>query len=164
MERSLGCAVDAGNNDPGVLGRVGCWTAPNVTQKTTIVLLRLRHQLSIQKDQRTSTLLVEEATAVAWTFGANAPVIENGAALALLLAPPAGDPAPVARDRAIKEAVAQVGARTAELEAYANRRAQLLLSDHRRVREAADSKGRYAVKAILPVDVVAIYVLLPKVD
>ncbi len=163
MERSLG-AVDAGNNDPGVLGRVGCWTAPNVTQKTTIVLLRLRHQLSIQKDQRTSTLLVEEATAVAWTFGANAPVIENGAALSLLLAPPAGDPAPVARDRAIKEAVAQVGARTAELEAYANRRAQLLLSDHRRVREAADSKGRYAVKAILPVDVVAIYVLLPKVD
>jgi hypothetical protein len=53
--------------------------------------------------------------------------------------------------------------RRADLEAFAVRRAQLLLADHRRVREAADARGTYSVKALLPPDVIGLYVLLPKV-
>ena len=47
------------------------------------------------------------------------------------------------------------------LENLARQRADALLQDHRRVREAADDKGRYAVTPSLPVDVIGVYVLLP---
>jgi hypothetical protein len=39
--------------------------------------------------------------------------------------------------------------------------AERLLADHRRVREAADARGRYEVHALKPVDVIALYVLKP---
>ena len=47
------------------------------------------------------------------------------------------------------------------LEAIAQQRAQALLQDHRRVREAADANGSYQVTASLPVDVMGVYVLVP---
>ena len=50
--------------DPAVLGRVGCWVSNEVKLKTTIVLLRLRHQLSTEHQKKTHTILVEEAAAV----------------------------------------------------------------------------------------------------
>jgi hypothetical protein len=62
LERTLASAIDD-DNDPGVLGRVGCWTSAEVTARTVVALLRLRHQLVSQRSGRTSTLLVEEATA-----------------------------------------------------------------------------------------------------
>lgn len=43
----------------------------------------------------------------------------------------------------------------------AKTRAQALLADHRRVREAADARGSYQVTASLPVDVMGVYVLVP---
>jgi len=47
---------------------------------------------------------------------------------------------------------------------FAERRSQALLADHRRVREAADARGSYSVKALLPPDVIGLFVLLPHVD
>jgi hypothetical protein len=47
------------------------------------------------------------------------------------------------------------------LERLATDRANALLADHRRVREAARDIGQYAVRASLPVDVLGVYVLLP---
>jgi hypothetical protein len=32
------------------------------------------------------------------------------------------------------------------------------------VREASDARGTYSVKALLPVDVIGLYVLLPRLD
>jgi hypothetical protein len=43
----------------------------------------------------------------------------------------------------------------------AHERAQALLADHRRVREAARDVGQYSVSPCLPVDVIGVYVLLP---
>jgi hypothetical protein len=51
-----------------------------------------------------------------------------------------------------------------EVSAFAERRAQTLLADHRRVREAADARGSYSVKALLPADIIGLFVLLPRVD
>jgi hypothetical protein len=49
-----------------------------------------------------------------------------------------------------------------ELEALARRRAEELLEDHRRIREASEVRGvRYAVTPALPVDVIGVYVLMP---
>ena len=49
----------------------------------------------------------------------------------------------------------------AQLEQLASERANALLADHRRVREAARDVGQYSVKACLPVDIIGVYVLLP---
>jgi hypothetical protein len=43
----------------------------------------------------------------------------------------------------------------------AQSRAESLLVDHRRVREAARDVGQYTVRPCLPVDVMGVYVLLP---
>lgn len=162
FERTLGTPGDAGANDPGVLGRVGCWVAEGVSSRTLVALVRLRHQLTAQRGTRSSALLVEEATALAWAGGASP--LEGPDALALLHSAPLGDPPPHARDRTVSQALAQVQARLGELDAFAERRAQALLADHRRVREAADARGSYTVKALLPADVIGIFVLLPRLD
>ena len=163
LERTLASGVEEAESDPGVLGRVGCWTSAEVTGRTVVALLRLRHQLVSQRSSRTSTLLVEEATALAWTGSAPTP-LEGPDALALLAPPPAADPPPHVRERAVQQALAHLEARLSELDAFAERRAQALLADHRRVREAADARGSYSVKALLPADVVGLFVLLPRVD
>jgi superfamily II DNA or RNA helicase len=163
LERTLGSVVDESESDPGVLGRVGCWTSAEVTGRTVVALLRLRHQLVSQRSGRNSTLLVEEATALAWT-GSSLTPLEGAEALALLAPPPAADPPAHVRERAVQQALTHLEARLAELDAFAERRAQALLADHRRVREAADARGSYSVKALLPADVIGLFVLLPKVS
>ena len=163
LERTLAADIEDAARDPGVLGRVGCWVSSSVEERTTVLLLRLRHQLVSQKVGRTSTLLVEEATALAWKGSSSTPV-EGQDALALLAPPPATDPPTHVRERAVAQALEQLRGRRGELDAFAERRAQALLADHRRVREAADARGSYAVKALLPADVIGIFVLLPCVD
>ncbi|MEY4513184.1 MAG: hypothetical protein RLZZ450_5306, partial [Pseudomonadota bacterium] len=163
LERTLGSGVEEAESDPGVLGRVGCWTSQGVTARTVVALLRLRHQLVSQRSGRSSMLLVEEATALAWTGSRGTP-LEGAEALALLAPPPVADPPPHVRDRAVQQALVQFDTRLAEVDAFAERRAQTLLADHRRVREAADARGSYSVKALLPADVIGLFVLLPLVD
>jgi len=162
LERTLGSGATSEVNDPGVLGRVGCWIAEGITARTLVALVRLRHQLTSQRGQQHTTLLVEEATAIAWT-GAPSP-LEGPDALALLSPVPISDLPPHVRERAVTQALGQLEARQSELDAFAERRAQALLADHRRVREAAEALGRYSVKALLPADVIGLFVLLPKVD
>jgi superfamily II DNA or RNA helicase len=161
LGRTLGSAVSDGN-DPGVLGRVGCWVADGISTRTLVALLRLRHQLVSQRGTRQTTLLVEEATAIAWTGGPSP--LEGPDALALLSPVPISDPPSHVRERAVAQALGQLEMRLPELNDFAERRAQTLLADHRRVREAAEAMGRYSVKALLPADVIGLFVLLPKVD
>ncbi len=162
LERTLGSGATADGDDPGVLGRVGCWVVDGITTRTLVALVRLRHQLTSQRGQHQTTLLVEEATAIAWTGERNP--LEGPDALALLSPAPIADPPPHVRERAIVQALGQLETRLPELDAFAERRAQALLADHRRVREAAEALGRYSVKALLPADVVGLFVLLPIVS
>jgi hypothetical protein len=140
---------------------VGCWVSPAVKERTTVALLRLRHQLSTAKGGKTSTLLVEESLAVAW--GPSGPPREGPEVATLLSVPAGGDPPAHVRDRELVKALAHVEANRKQLDEVAERRAQALLADHRRVREAADARGSYSVKALLPADVIGAYVLLPEV-
>jgi hypothetical protein len=162
LEATLGSTIDEIGADPGVLGRVGCWVSANVTTRSIVALLRLRHQLVTPKAGRASTLLVEEATALAW--GGSTTLLEGPDALALLAPEPFADPPAHVRDRAVTQAIQQLAERRAEIDAFAERRAQSLLADHRRVREAADARGSYNVKALIPADVIGLFVLLPRVD
>ena len=47
------------------------------------------------------------------------------------------------------------------LTSVALRRAEELLAEHRRVRDAAKAKGTYDIRAMEPVDVIGVWVLLP---
>lgn len=161
LERTLAASADDAT-DPSVLGRVGCWVADAITSRTVVALLRLRHQLTTQRGGTTSTLLVEESTAIAW--GGSAEPLKGPDALSLLQPVPASDPPPHVRQRAVTAALAQLESASQELNSFAEHRAETLLADHRRVREAADARGSYAVKAVLPPDVIAVFVLLPRVD
>lgn len=159
LERSLGAEGNTG--DVGVLGRTGAWSASTVTARTVVVLLRLRHQLVTNRAGRTTTLLVEEAVSLAWVGATSPTVVEGENALMALAQPPTGDLPPQVQDRFVNQALQLLETRAADLDAYAERRAQTLLADHRRVREAADARGSYSVQALLPVDVIGLFVVLP---
>lgn len=162
LESTLANVGAVEGSDPGVLGRVGCWVAEGVTSRTLVALLRLRHQLTSQRGLSSSTVLVEEATALAWVGSSGA--LEGADALALLQPTPISDPPSHVRERAVVQALSLLDMRLSELNGFAERRAQVLLADHRRVREAADARGSYSVKALVPVDVIGIFVLLPRLD
>jgi superfamily II DNA or RNA helicase len=161
LERTLG--VRAGDNaDPGVLGRVGCWVSGTAAETTVLALLRVRHQLTAGKAARAATLLVEEATALAWR-GSDV-LLEDTEALELLAGPPLANPPAHVRERATSQALVQLETRRAEIDAFAERCAEALLADHRRVREASEARGSYRVKALLPADIIGLFVLLPRLQ
>ena len=63
--------------------------------------------------------------------------------------------------REVAQALQFLAQHPQQLNALAQARAQTLLADHRRVREAARDVGQYSVAPCLPVDVMGVYVLLP---
>ncbi len=147
--------------DDAAVARAGAAFVQGVSLKTTVLLLRIRHQLTVTFGSQTRLLMCEEAVAVA-ASGAN-PFAELPPDMArqLLGAEATRNmPAPL-RDRQLQTALDALPDWQPQLEAMAKARAQVLLADHRRVREAAEGRGSYQVTASRPVDVMGLYVLLP---
>ena len=164
LARTLSVADgDASTNDPSVLGRVGCWISEGVHGRTTVALLRLRHQLLSRAQRRETTLMVEEAAALAWAAPRSDRPITGAEALFLLDLPPSGDPPRHVREREAARALARIEERAADLDEFAAARARALLEDHLRVREAGRAGGSASVQAFPRPDVIGVYVLLPRV-
>ena len=164
VDESDTLASDAWTRDPSVLGRVGCWISEGVQGRTIVALLRLRHQLLSRARGRETTLMVEEAAALAWAAPrTNGPITGPGA-LSLLALAPTGDPPRHVREREAARALVLLTERASDLEAFAAARADALLEDHLRVREASRAAGSTSVQALPRPDVIGVYVLLPKVD
>jgi superfamily II DNA or RNA helicase len=163
LERAI-AQMPGDNADPGVLGRCGCWVSEAVQSRTVVALLRLRHQLTRTKAGKSSILLVEEATAVAWASGDAPPFALGDDALALLQPLPAADPPAHVRSRHLSQAFDLVSARFGDLDEFAESRARTLLADHERVRESSKDRGNHLVRALVPADVIGLFVLLPKAD
>lgn len=145
---------------PGLgLGRVGAWPTAAVKQKTTLVLLRLRMQITVH-GRRERLLLAEEAALLAVAGGQ---VIAEGMEARALLAHPAShDLADVARGRFIQAAHGELLALLdGPIAQHGRRRADDLLADHARLRAAAGAATRFGVQAALPPDVIGLFVLLP---
>lgn len=147
--------------DDAAVARAGAAFVRGVSFKTTVLLLRIRHQLTVTHGSQTRLLMCEEAVAVA-ASGSEALAELTPDTTRLLLGAEAtrNMPAPL-RDRQLQTAFDALPAWQPQLEAMAKARAQVLLADHRRVREAAEGRGSYQVTASLPVDVMGLYVLLP---
>jgi hypothetical protein len=105
-------------------------------------------------------MMVEEATAFALLPGGALLPAEE--ALARLALPPAGDLEPGPRRARLAAALDQVARAAPRIEELARARAAALLADHRRVRDAAQARGSYAVEALLPADIIGVHLLLPR--
>ena len=116
LERSLNSTAGTDADDPAVLGRVGCWVSAGVRARTTLALLRLRHQLVTRRGRIEATLLVEEATGLAWV-GQAGERLAGAEALALLANPPVDDVPPHVREREAARALAWLAEREGELKA-----------------------------------------------
>jgi superfamily II DNA or RNA helicase len=149
-----------------------------VTRRTTVLLLRLRHQ--IQQERRSETgyslmppLLVEECLTVVRRPGGQDErngeqlgVLAEAEALALLQAEPAGNVQGPQRQMEMERALASLTEMEAPLRLLAQDRAAQAEEDHRNVRKAAVGSGgallmRFRCEPSLPVDVIGVFVLLP---
>ncbi len=157
-------SAEAPSSNPAVLGRTGCWATQAVQRQSTVLLLRLRHQLITQG---ADPLLVEEAAAIALVAadgGQRMELVTTGEPLDWLAAPTAEEVADKLRVEQVVNALAQLDAWQPMLKSFAEDRANALLADHERVREASGvrtARGRATVRALLPVDVIGAFVLLP---
>ncbi|MNZ34377.1 hypothetical protein D3C78_517500 [compost metagenome] len=141
--------------------RAGAWFTGAVQLRTTVLLVRLRTQLTMTRADQRRELLAEEAIAVA-VSGQNPPqVLAPDEVLALMQQPVSRNMAPEMRQRQVGQVLEQIDSWQPALNEIARQRASELLKDHRRVRDAAKAKGTYDVHPQLPADVIGIYVLMP---
>lgn len=141
------------------IGRVGAWPTTAVQQMTRIALLRIRFKLTVHA-KKERLLLAEEAALVAMQGGK---IVASGeAARALLNSPAAADLASSARDRFVVKAKEDLpGLLDGPLAEFVRTRAEGLRQDHARLRAAAGSASRVTVEAVLPPDVIGLFVLMP---
>lgn len=159
LEQALDASPAA--DDGTAVARAGVAFVGAVTLKTTVLLLRIRHQLTVTHGTQSRLLMCEEAIAVA-ASGSDPFTQQTPDQTRALLGAEATRNLPAAlRDRQLQSALDALAGWQPQLEAIAKARAQALLQDHRRVREAAEGRGSYQVTASLPVDVMGVYVLLP---
>jgi hypothetical protein len=141
------------------IGRVGAWPTAAVHQMTRLALLRVRYKLTIHA-RKERLLLAEEAALVA--IQGSRIVAAGELARSLLNASAMADLALVARDRFIAKAKedlpSQVRGPIAE---FVRSRAQALMADHASLRAASGSASRVTVEAVLPPDVIGLFVLMP---
>lgn len=155
LERALADATD------DIVNRSGAVFTEAVKARTTVLLLRLRHQLTVSIRKAERLHLCEEAVTWAIAAGAKPELLATEQAKGLLEAAPARNMPPALRERHIREALEALQAWQPLLETAAKERADVLLADHRRVREASGAKGSFSVRVSLPIDVIGLYVLVP---
>ncbi len=164
-EALLEASLDPQSASIEPLGRAGAWVSGAVDQLTIVALARLRFKLTTRSGPRETLLLAEEAGALGWLPGDLAPSL-IGADAAAILEPTALSSLPdVARARVLTTALARLESQAvgAGLAGYARGRAEALAADHARLRAAARMSGEVRVEAVLPLDLIGVFVLLPKV-
>ena len=141
------------------IGRVGAWPTSAVQQMTRLALLRIRFKRTVHS-RKERLLLAEEAALVAVQGGR---IVAAGETARNLLNTPAdADLAPSARDRFIAKAKEDLpGLLDGPLAEFVRSRAEELMQDHARLRAAAGSASRVTVEAVLPPDVIGLFVLMP---
>lgn len=141
------------------IGRVGAWPTTAVNAMTRVVLLRNRYKLTIHS-RKERLLLAEEAALVAIRGDTIVAVADE--AREMMNTPATADLAPIARERVIKNAQADLPELlTGRLASFVTERAAELVEDHARLRAAAGSVSRVSVEAVHPPDVIGLFVLMP---
>ena len=162
-------ALDAGQPELGA--RASAMFAREISTRTVLYLLRLRSQLQVEQrgaDGRYAplkSLLTEECLGVAVRGGNDPELLPEEDALSLLSLEPGRNMEDGQKTRLIGQALDALPTLEDTFTRLARERAQGVLADHRRIREASDAKGlRYAATPALPVDKIGVYVFMPMVS
>ena len=162
-------ALDADRPEVGT--RASAMFTSGIETRTELYLLRLRSQIQVERrggDGRYAllkSLLAEECLGVAVRSGEAPELLTEDHALSLLSLIPGRNMEDGQKSQLIRQALNSLHSMERVFERIAQKRAQELLADHRRIREASDAKGvRYNVIPALPVDKIGIYVLIPMVS
>jgi hypothetical protein len=135
-----------------------------VQARTNLLVARFRYQLQIAGADSES-MLCEEIVPLACTGPASAPQwLATIDAERLLGARPERNLIPTAIDQQLDLLLASLPKLQESLAVIAKDRANQQLAAHERVREATRTRGRVSVEAVLPVDVLGAYVLLPMLN
>jgi superfamily II DNA or RNA helicase len=151
----------AASSTPAITARCAATITDAVDVVTTVVLLRLRHQLGYVRRRQAYQLMAEETVALAVKGRSQPEWLSDGTTAQLLECQPTANLPQGAMAREVAQALSFLAAHPDRLQTLAQERADTLLADHRRVREAARDVGQYSVAPCLPVDVMGVYVLLP---
>ena len=152
---------------PELAARCGAIATRAAKSRTTILLLRLRSQIGMEEREgtrwrRVRTLLSEEAICVAVAGSGPPCLLDDAASLDLMAAEPARNMDAEERAYEARESLDNLPRLVPAIEALAQNRAEALLADHIRVRDAAAAKGiRSTVEACLPADVIGAFILVP---
>jgi hypothetical protein len=150
-----------GRQGDAPVGRAGAWRTRAVQRMTTVLLLRLRFTM-ITSGRANRTLLAEEATALAFD-GLGMQAMGAGAeALALLEQEASGNLERTVIERRVSDALGRIDGYQDAIAAYSAERARQLSDDHERVTLAARGGVSTDVSAVLPADVIGLYVLIPE--
>jgi superfamily II DNA or RNA helicase len=161
LETALQTKASNEQADGAITARCAVTLTNAVDVVTTIYLLRLRHQLSYVRRRIPFQMMAEETVAIALQGRSNPEWLSNDKTAALLECEPSGNLAKAIIVSEVELALTSLKTRTAVIELLARDRANSLLDDHKRVREAARDVGQYTVNPCLPIDIVGVYVLLP---
>lgn len=157
----LETSLTAESQNAAIAARCAATLTNAVEIVTTIYLLRLRHQLGYVRRRQPFQMMAEETVTLAVSGRSNPQWLQGEDVEKLLECTPSGNLPDQAMQREIRTALEFIAAHPQQLQTLAQQRAQALLADHQRVREAARDVGQYSVNACLPVDIIGVYVLLP---
>lgn len=133
-----------------------------VKVRTTLYLLRLRSLIQVdQRGEARRPLLAEECLEVSVEDDKTPKLLSVEEGLALLSREPGRNMEDGQKTQLVRQALDVLPELEGDFNRIARQRADELLSDHRRIREASHGTGAYVVKPSLPVDVIGVYVLTP---
>ncbi|MEI6624358.1 MAG: helicase-related protein, partial [Actinomycetes bacterium] len=163
LEAALDPAMVPAGVSSHLARRSGVFRSPAATKRTVVLLLRERVHLTLPGRDTTRTQVVEHAQTVAYTGSPDQPTWLEPADVAALLDTPASAIGAdgLSRDT-LSAAITGIAALTEDLNLFAMITADELRDSHRRVRKTSGDRLRgLAAEAILPPDVLGIYVYLP---
>jgi len=150
--------IENGDN-PSVLPRCGVWEANGIETVTTLLLIRIRHRIDAKGKLGPQFAMAEEAAAIA--FQGDLKFASDDDAFSMLEAESSNVSERV-RDVQLDKAISGLATLAPQIDAYAAERAQVLAADHTRVRQSLGSRATVKVEAVTPVDIIGVYVLMPK--
>ena len=160
---TLDQALDPAARDAHTIAsRCGVISSSAVSVRTTLVLARFRYHLRTTAAIK-EAVLCEEIIPLAYQGSATQPQWLTGEEGELLLnAKPERNLIPTAIEQQIGLLIDSYSSIQQALGIVAKDRAEAQLQAHKRVRQAAKSKGRVTIEPVLPVDILGAYVILPR--
>lgn len=160
--------LDSNQSDIGA--RCGAIFTKDIAERTVLYLIRLRCQIHVEyrgndeKFPKLQSLLAEECLGIAIRGSQTPEILTDDEAFGLLSMEPTSNMQKGQKTFLIQQAIEALQSTEHIIDRIAKKQSRRLLEDHRRIRDASDTKGLiYDVAPCLPVDKIGIYVFMPTV-